>query len=769
MNLHLAALLFVMLLAGCVFSQDGESLVKTVRAPVRVPKFAVSPVIDGRPDEEMWHQAAVVKDLIQTSPEDHVAATQRTEVYLAYDETHLYVAFKCWDAKDKIRSTVVQRDGVYGDDNVSLWLDTYNDRRRAYNFVFNPLGIQMDGIQTEGQGTDFDVDVVFESKGVIEDWGWSVEVKIPFKSLRYSAGKGKSWGFNVARSITRGNGEYNSWVPLPRGVPGYLNKIGQITGLDDIKAERTLEVIPTFTAKQTGKRTSQTHFSNPPVKADFGFTAKYSISSNITLDAAYNPDFADTEADAPVVEANQRFPIYFSEKRPFFLEGVDIFNTPIEAVYTRRIENPDLALKLSGKRGKTSFGILGAVDDPLFNPEDKRAFAGVVRLKHDVGTDSNIGALFTTYAYPERHNQVGGFDGHWKIDSRSSLSGQVLASTSRSFFYDANRDESRFGTGNGFVYNYDYEYSTRHFNWGVSGGGVSEKFRAELGFTRQNDTMSNYAYFGYNPERTPNGFITNKSMRFSVDRGNTMSGRLQDWGLSWNGNLSFKGNASLGAGLSLGRNMIYEDEFGPGRTATRPGAFYGEPFRSTLGYGPFLFFFKNFNKRFSMNSNFSMSFNSFDYDFGAGRSFPRVSPAAILLGPGAPLDPGEATGTYFGVGSNVKPTDSFSFNLNYSRSSLKRDATNLLAYKSDSFSLGSTYQFSRFANFKARVYYDTLSDRVTGQYTFAWTPSVGKAIYVGYNSGTSYKGYVFGQQQPGFLQLNRTFFIKLSYLFRKSF
>ncbi len=604
---------------------------------------------------------------------------------------------------------------------------------------------------------------------MIEAWGWSVEVKIPFKSIHYVAGKGKFWGFNAARSISRGNGEFNSWVALPRGVPGFLNKFGKITGLDDIKAERTLEIIPTFTVKETGTRQSLTRFSNPPMKADFGFTAKYSISSNITLDAAYNPDFADTEADAPVVEANQRFPIYFSEKRPFFLEGVDIFKTPIEAVYTRRIENPDIAAKLSGKIGKTSFGILGALDDPLYNPLRKKAIAGIFRVKRDVGKESNIGFLGTSYSYPQKHNHVVGVDGHWKINKQSSFDGQVLASTSRDYFYDAALDDSKYGKGNGFAYTYEYSFSSRHYSWGVNGGGVSDKFQADLGFTRQNNTMSNSADFNMRSDPSPKKFIVNKRFGVSVDRRNTLSGRTQGWGASWNGGLGFKGEASLGGGFSIGRETIYEDEFGPKRTATRAGAFYGAPFRSALGYGPYTYFFKRFNKRVSANANFRMSLRTLDYDFGAGRDFPRVSPAALLLGQGAPLDPGEATSMYFSLGTNLKPTDNFSFGLSYGKSRLRRDVTRLLTYESNSFRLYSTYQFSRFINLKARVYYDTLSDRIFGQYTFAWTPSVGKALYIGYNSSMSYKGYAFGGRQPGFLQLNRTFFIKMSYLFRKSF
>lgn len=751
------------------FAQGTGPLVKVKREPVTVPKFASPPVIDGKLDDEIWKQAAVLKDLIQTSPGDHIPASKPTEVYLGYDEKHLYVAFKCWDERDKIRASVVERDDVFGEDNVRFWLDTYNDTRRAYIFGLNPLGIQMDGIETEGQGADFDVDILFDSKGVIEEWGWSVEVRIPFKSIRYVAGKGKSWGFNAARNIDRLNDEFDSWVPLERGVSGFLSKFGKITGLDDIKTERTFEIIPTFTLKETGNRPSLNHFSNPAMEPDLGFTAKYSITPNVTLDMAYNPDFADTEADAPVVEANQRFPIFFSEKRPFFLEGVDIFRTPIQAVYTRRVENPDIAVKLSGKVGKTSFGVFGAVDDPLFNPFDKKAFAGVVRVKRDVGKESAIGFLGTGYSYPQKHNYVGGFDTRWKINKNSTFTGQVLGSTSRNHFYDPNADESNYQTGNGVSFNYQYNFGAKNYGWGVGGGGVSDKFRADMGFTRQTDSMNNSIYFNLNSDPKPDAIIIRKSVGSSFGYRNDFSGRLQGWGFDLNGNLSFKKNAGLGGGFSIGGEKIYEDEFGPTRNAKRPGTFFGPNYRSAFQQSVFTYFYKQFNKRFSLDSNFSLSFNGFDFDFGAGPEYPRVSPAALKFGQDAPLDPGEATGLFYGISAEVKPRDNFNFEVGYERSQLKRDTTNLFAYESNNFSFGGTYQFSQYVNFKARIYYDTLSNEVFGQYTFAWTPSVGKALYIGYNDRSAYRGYPFDQFQPGFLRFNRTFFIKMSYLFRKSF
>ncbi len=224
------------------------------KRPMRVPKFATAPVIDGVLDDEIWKTAAVFNDFIQVGPGNNVAPSRPTEVYMGYDERHLYLAFKCWDERDKIKATLAKRDDVFGEDNVRVWIDTYNDQRRAYVLGFNPLGVQADGIFTEGQGADFSVDIVMESKGTLQEWGWSVEVKVPFKSLRYAAGKGKLWGFNAARNIDRLNDEFDQWLPDDRNISGFLIKHGKLTGLDEIKTERTLEIVPSITVSETGKR-----------------------------------------------------------------------------------------------------------------------------------------------------------------------------------------------------------------------------------------------------------------------------------------------------------------------------------------------------------------------------------------------------------------------------------------------------------------------------------------------------------------------------------
>src|SRR6267378_2831096 len=335
---------------------------------IAIPRFDKPPVIDGKLDDEVWKTAAVFKDFYQINPGDNIAPSKPTEAMIGYDAKTIYFAFHCYDEPDKIRATVAKRDEVFGEDNVRVFLDTFNDQRRAYVLGWNPLGVQQDGIMTEGSGQDFSVDIVMESKGMITTDGWTLEVAIPFKSLRYEAGKGKLWGFHVWRNIDRFNDEIDSWMPNSREISSLLSQEGHLTGLEDISTERTLEIIPSLTVSETGKRVAALppgatgldpgRFVNQPLKFDPGVSVKFGLTPTVTLDLTLNPDFAQVEADQTVVTANQRFPIFFQEKRPFFLEGIDIFNTTISAVHTRAIVDPDAAVKLTGKRGRNTFGFL---------------------------------------------------------------------------------------------------------------------------------------------------------------------------------------------------------------------------------------------------------------------------------------------------------------------------------------------------------------------------------------------------------------------------
>ena len=787
--------------------------------PVVIPRLSKPPIIDGKLDRnEEWKEAVVLKDFYQFSPGDNVAPSRPTEAFMGYDSKFFYLAVYCYDEPDKVRATVATRDEVFGEDNVRLYLDTFNDQRKAYLLGWNPLGIQQDGIETEGQGTDFSVDIVMESKGMLTNDGWTLEVAIPFKSLRYVAGKDKLWGFHLWRNIDRFNDEVDSWVPISRDISGNLVQAAHLTGLEGISTERTLEIIPSITVSETGRRvnalTPAEIASNPfaqdpgrilnePIEADIGVTLKYGLTPTTTLDLAVNPDFAQVEADQTVVTANQRFPIFFEEKRPFFLEGIDIFRTPMTAVHTRAIVDPDVAMKITGKRNRTTFGLLVASDNAPgnFSEEEindpfnfsvierfinKNAYIGVLRLKQDVGKESTLGFIGTSYNFIEKHNQLGGIDGRFKLDKQTTLSFQVIGTTSRECFSDPFADlytpaptdpcytggetRSSYRTGNGFAYTANYNKSTRHWNFGVNASGTTRDYRADVGFFRRTNTNNAGVFIGYNSEPKPKNTLIDWSI-FSSTR------TSYNWqGLGYNTEnessvgFRFQRNTYLGIGAVVGYERIFEEEFGVARTATQSGSFFGAPERSTKFFVPYIYGGTRPSKKYSLNTFILYSTDSFDFDFGAEPKYPRVSPAA-LADPNAPLDPGPGRFWQVDLGIDYQPTNELNTSFSYTMNRLTRNDTKLVAFHENIFSFRSTYQFTRFIFTRARIDYGTLSSNARAQFLFGWTPNPGTAFYVGYNDDLSHNGFspFTGQLEPGFRRNGRTFFIKLSYLIRKSF
>ncbi len=775
-------LLFLLFItfSSLVFAQDTTktAIIPTKnQVPVTIPKFDSVPNIDGKLDDEIWKKAVVFKNFYQINPGDNIAPSKETIAYAGYDEKNLYFAFMCFDEPDKIRATVANRDGVGGEDNVRVILDTFNDQRRAYFIQVNPFGIQGDGILTDNQqsGPDMSVDWVMESKGVILENGWSVEIKVPFKSLRYQAGKGKIWGFNVSRSINRLNNEIVSWSPIKREIPS-IRQIGKITGLEDIKTDRTLEIIPSITLSEAGERIEDasqplgSRILNRPVKKDIGVSLKYQITPNITLDAAINPDFAEVEADAPVVRANERFPIFFPEKRPFFLEGNDYFRTPLQVVNTRTIADPDIALKLTGKTGRNTFGIFSAVD--RFPDTKTKAYIGVARLRRDIGASSNIGIIATTYHFgSQKHNNLFGVDGKFQTSEKANFNFQIVGTNSRRFFYNPNIDDSEYRTGNGFAYNVNYDYTGKNRGFLIGLNGRTKDYRADVGFTRRTNNHGVFAGWRIGTEPKPNNKLIGLTTRTFVNLNVDGNGRLQqtelEFNTEWNFQKQFRINSETGFGIS----KIYEDEFGAKRNANQQGVFYGESFRKSNQFWSNVEFDKTFSQQISIEGGIGFGVNDFDFDFGASERYPRVSPAALLGD--SRLDPGKGFNFGYGFGIELQPINAWEIELSYEREKLKRNDTKLTAFDSNIYSLRSTYQFTRFTFIRTRIDYETIEGSLNSQLLLGWSPNPGTAFYLGYNDNSNYRAYnefrTPNQFDDGFRQDGRRFFIRFSYLFRRSF
>lgn len=771
--------LFIIIFSISAFaqiSQESADLNKK-RQPIVVPKFSSEPIIDGKIDDEIWKSAAVFNNFIQITPGDNIQASKETIAYLGYDEKNLYLSVMSFDEADKIRATLAKRDQVGGEDNIRLTLDTFDDGRRAYALFFNPFGIQGDGIQTEN-GVDLSVDIVMESKGVILENGWSIEAKIPFKSLRYVAGKGKFWGINISRTINRLNNEVDSWSRIERNISN-LQQLGKITGLEDIKTDRTIEIVPSITLSESGQRISTltspdfSRILNKPVKQDVGVSIKYQITPNVTLDAAINPDFAEVESDAPVILANTRFPTFFPEKRPFFLEGNDYFRTPLQVVNTRNIADPDVALKLTGKSGRNTFGILTAVD--RFPNTKTKAYIGVLRLKRDFGSQSNIGLIATTYHFgARRHNTLLGFDGKWQFSDQANFNFQVVGTKSGRNFFNPNINRNDYRNGNGIAYQANYDYTGKNRGLFIGVNGRSKDFRADVGFTRRTNTHG--ANFGFRlgtepkPEKTLIKFVTRHFLGYVMDE----RGRLQETNYNLNGELIFQKQLEVRFGLGFGVEKIYEDEFGARRNINQLGRFFGDENRGAFQRSFRLDADKNINKRISVEAGITFSQNEFDLDFGANERFTRVSPwffSPLRDVLDKRLDPGKANSFGYDIGIDLTPTDPLTISLSYEREKLTRNDTKLVAFDSNIFSLRSTYQFTRFIFARTRIDYDTLDATINSQLLFGWSPNPGTAFYAGYNDSSSYKGYndFRGEFDNGFRRDGRRFFIRMSYLFRRSF
>jgi hypothetical protein len=414
---------------------------------------AAKPVkIDGVLDDPVWTQAPVYLLPYEWSPGENVPAPVRTEFMIAYDDRNLYLAWRCFDPDPAaIRAHFVERDDIdtlVQDDLVELTLDTFNDHQRGYEFRVNARGVQADALYNEtASDEDFTFDMIWAAAGRITDFGWIVEVAIPLNQIQFPRRAGpQTWGIAVGRSYPRNVRHRLGAAPRDRDVVCVLCQINRVTGFDSLPAGHDVELDPTLTAHRTDDDggTPGAALRQAERKVSPGLSARWGITPSIRLNAAINPDFSQVEADVAQLAVNQRFTLFYPEKRPFFLEASDTFATPLQVVFTRTVAAPQWGVKLTGKEGGGSFGLFVADDtrrgDAITipsNQESQTAFLDqavkneVFRYQLGLARDSRVGVLFTGRQAGSYHNEVYGADAFLRFSPSDTLALQALRSDTR--------------------------------------------------------------------------------------------------------------------------------------------------------------------------------------------------------------------------------------------------------------------------------------------------------------------------------------------------
>jgi hypothetical protein len=536
----------------------------------RIPRVHRAPKLEDFVENHPREAELTVTDFRQNSPGDGTAATELTTAYLSYDDKNLYVAFLCRDESGEVRAHLSKREGSDQDDGVGVLLDTFRDFHRAYYFFSNPLGVQTDAIYTEGQGYDFSFDTLWDNDGRVTKDGYIVFFSIPFKSLRFSHGPEQTWGVALYRTILR-KSEYDYWPYVTQRVAGLTQQFAPVGGIENVSPGRNIQLIPygLLAGNHFLDQPNPPSAATPPAFLDkfehrAGLDAKFVVKDSLAFDVTLNPDFSQVESDDPQVTVNQRFAVFFPEKRPFFIENAGFFMTPIDLFFSRQIADPQFGSRMTGKLGKWTLGAL-VIDDRQpgqgfpSGPYDTRAVDGVVRVTREFGNQSYIGGFFSSRDFADTSNRVASLDARLKLSKNWVVDVQGVHTWTRQNA-QAGQDCLSFqqnsqgiGSQQGNALWADASYSSRHFTFSANYNDFSPDFCTELGFVNRIDIRQNNAFGGYfwRPENSK-----------IIDFGPTVSetvdwnhnGVLQDWQAA----IGFQVDLTKQTTISINRGEAYE-------------------------------------------------------------------------------------------------------------------------------------------------------------------------------------------------------------------
>lgn len=400
-------------------------------------------MIDGALDEPAWLEAALLTGFSAYLPVDGRPAIDTTHVLVWYSPTAIHFGIRAFETHDEVRATLADRDKIEGDDSIQLILDTYNDRRQAVMIGVNPLGQQADGILRDATGlsgvgggtlsrayiVDLSPDFLYESRGRLTETGYEVEIRVPFKSLRYQADFVQDWGFNIIRQVAH-SGYASTWTRVLQGNASFMAQGGTLRDLTDLRRGLVLDISPELTSSVN--RVDAAAGWDVDARDPLGMNVRWGLSNNLTLNGTVNPDFSQVEADVAQIQFDPRRAVFVPEKRPFFLDGIELFQSPSQLIYTRRIANPVGAAKITGKAGKTNVAFLSAADNNEFYLKDLDArYFNALRLRQDLRGQNTVGLTYTDKIDGNHWNRLGAVDGRMVFSKIYSFTYQTgLSATS---------------------------------------------------------------------------------------------------------------------------------------------------------------------------------------------------------------------------------------------------------------------------------------------------------------------------------------------------
>ncbi len=722
----------------CVFVALRSGVPLYSQNPAR-PEFHVSraeepPRIDGDLNDEVWqNDPLVLGDWVSYNPLYGEKLAQRTEVRVAYDDRNLYFAFHCFDNEpDKIRTTISRRDSVFNDDWVGLSLDSTGNGQNSYHLMVNPSGIQMDAVNTPSGGERWEADLVWDSAGKITKDGYVVEIKLPLQTIRFQGGHESTMGILFWRRISR-SGVSSAWPDIPPGQ-WVFNRHAHLV-FSDLKQPKLFELLPSITYGVNQTRATPQMWNKAEGKTDVGLSAKYGITSSITLDATVNPDFSQVESDAFQVVVNQRFPIFYSEKRPFFMEGMGLFNLAgtggdgnmRTAVHTRRIVNPIWGSKLTGNAGKVTFGVLNASDE---SPEDignrgdailgQNKFFTIGRATYGFGESNYIGGMITDTEHAGRHNRVAAGDFDFRFRKHQEFSATFMDSQT-----GLDGQNSTHGVGAQAT----YSYSTRRLTSLTQVEHYGRGFQMDSAFYNRTGFTAGWHYTEVNFYPKAAARLIKRIHPFFY----TKDGRDQ----VQNGNDRFY---LTGVRINFTRQGFLSVQPGWG-TEPWMGKQYKQGGLNTFGNVQIL-------KWLNLGGNMG-SFRATYYD---------------------QVRPFQGHSHNAGLSVGLQPNQHINQSINYNHTAFSRASNGERIYTVDIVNLRTTYQFNKHFLIRAIEQFDSSQHRLLTDFLASYEIVPGSVIHGGYGSLYEKRGFENGMlvanNSGTYLTTSRGLFFKVAYLHR---